>query len=130
MKKAITFIIIFNLLFSIMGVAQYAHYCCDTMSEALFTAPSCDCEEMACEEEEQETDCCKDEVKVIQLVQDGISTEKSEISKPVFSQTLFAVNENLIDRVSNMATIPSFLSCIDGSYNSPPIYIMNRLLLI
>lgn len=131
MRKAITFIIIFNLLFSIVGVAQYAHYCCDTMSEALFTAPSCDCSEMACEEEEEEgDDCCKDEVKVVQLLQDGISSEKSEVSKPILLQTLFTVDHNTRDQFSNISTAPSFLSGISGNYSSPPLFILNRLLLI
>ncbi len=130
MQRTFTFIVIINLLFSIMGVAQYVHYCCDTMSEAYFAAPSCECNERACEEEEEDGDCCKDDVKVVQLMQDGISSEKSEIAKPVLGQTLFIVKDNIIDRVSNRATIPSFLSSIDGNYSSPPIFILNRLLLI
>jgi hypothetical protein len=129
MRKAITFIVIFNLLFSIMGVAQYAHYCCDTMSQAFFAPPSCDCDEDACAEEEG-SDCCKNEVKVVQLMQDGISSERSEISKPVINPTLFSSIHNLHVDLLDLTTVPSFRSNIDGSYDSPPIYILNRLMLI
>lgn len=128
MRKALTFIIIFNLLFSIMGVAQYVHYCCDTMSEAYFTAPSCDCEDEGTCEDEETSDCCKNEVKVVQLVQDGISTEKSEVTKPVLL-SMFTLNMN-VDLGSTISNTHSFLSCIEGNYKSPPIYLKNRLLLI
>jgi hypothetical protein len=110
-----------------MGVAQYAHYCCDTMSQAYFSAPSCDCEEEGSCDEEENSDCCKNEVKVVQLVQDGISSERSEIARPL-SLSVF-VNARV--DISLTTTIAhSFLSVIEGNYKSPPIYLKNRLLLI
>ncbi len=128
MRRTFVFIIIFNLLFSIMGVAQYVHSCCDTISEAYFTEPSCDCDEAGTCEEEEQSDCCKNEIKIVQLVQDGISTEKSEITKPVLL-SVFAVNTS-VDPWLNTTPTHSFLSCIGRKYKSPPIYLKNRLLLI
>jgi hypothetical protein len=113
-----------------MGVAQYAHYCCDTMSEALFAPPSCDCSDDACAEEEDGDGCCKNEVKVVQLVQDGISSERSEVSKPVLIPSLFISTQNVHVDVLDLNTVPSFRSRIDGNFDSPPIYILNRLILI
>ncbi len=126
MKRTLTFIVIFNLLFSIMGVAQYAHYCCDATFETYFTAPSCNCEEMACEDE----DCCKDEVKVMQLMQDGISSERSEVAKPIFKATFFYTYTTDLHNALSCATAPSFLSGINEVYESPPIYLKNRSILI
>jgi len=128
MRRAIIFVIIFNLLFSIMGVAQYAHYCCDTVMEAYFAAPSCDCsDDTACEEEE-ESECCKNEIKVVQLVQDGVYAEKSEITKPVIT-SMFALSSTN-DLLLTGSLTQSFLSFAKGNYKSPPIYLKNRLLLI
>jgi hypothetical protein len=120
--------VILNLLLSLFGIRQFAHYCCDERSEAYFTAPSCDCEEEGTCEEEEESDCCKNEVKVAQLVQDGISSQKSEISKPIFV-SLFTINTNQ-EQVCVFKTNSSVRSSIDEPYKSPPIYLKNRLLLI
>jgi hypothetical protein len=103
-----------------MGVAQCVHYCCDTISEAYFKVPPCDCDE--------DQDCCKNEVKVVQLVQNGISAQKSEVTKPVLL-SLLAVN-SVQDLVSISLVNSSLHPGMDVDYKSPPIYLKNRLLLI
>jgi hypothetical protein len=104
------------------------HYCCDEKSEAYFTAPACDCKgEEFCEEEE-DSDCCKNEIKIAQLVQDGISAQRSEITKPVLV-SLFTVNTIHNQDLVFPANL-SFCSCITENYKSPPIYLKNRLFLI
>jgi hypothetical protein len=128
MKRVFTFIIIFNLLLSMIGVAQFVHYCCDTKSAGYFSAPSCCCNEGACEEEKTEdSGCCKDEVKIVQLQQDGISTEKSKINKPILIQSFFSTRA---DHTLRITKTPSLFSIVNRNYSSPPLYIVNRLLLI
>jgi hypothetical protein len=122
-KKAFTLILIFNLLFSLMGVAEYAHYCCDKMSSEYFTAPSCCCDE------EEDGDCCKDEVTIVQLKQDGVS-EKTPVIKPTITPILFTAHSDIYKDNSPFITSHAFLSRIERNYESPPFYIKNRMLLI
>lgn len=128
MRRLIPFIIICNLLLSLFGVRQFAHYCCDERSEAYFAAPSCECEDERTCEEEEDSNCCKDEVKIAQLVQNGISSQKSELSKPV-SLSLF--DSKTVDQsysFTNNGRSPYL--CFKGEYESPPVYLKNRRLLI
>jgi hypothetical protein len=125
LKKIVSLIIALNLLFSVAGVARYAHYCGDKLfSLSYFSKTSCCCGD------DNADGCCKNEVTVVQLKNDCISSEKSSVSKPSLTPVLFSINTTLLKEQFCTANNIAFFNKEKNSYHAPPLYLKNRVFLI
>ena len=126
LKKIVSLIIAFNLLFSVAGVAKYVHYCGDEFfASSYFTKTTC-----CCGDEDEEDGCCKNEVTVMQLKNDCVSAEKSSLVKPTITATIFILNTVLFKATVATDNNAGLFLKADHKYHSPPLYLKNRVFLI
>jgi hypothetical protein len=128
LKKIISIILVFNILFSIAGVSRNAHYCNDKLSSlTYFTKAKCCCGDT----EEDSDNCCRNERTIVQYKNDfilsqNISPVKPEIIASIFIVTSFSLND--FNYTSSDFTSSFYQAKCD--YHSPPLYLQNSVFII
>jgi hypothetical protein len=127
-QKIISLILVFNILFSIVGVFHNAHYCNNKLSSSTyFTKAKCCCGDT----EEDSDNCCRNEHTIVQYKNDfilsqNISHVKPEITASIFIASPFSLNES--GYTSRDFTSSFYQSECD--YHSPPLYLKNGVFII
>lgn len=113
-------------MFSVAGVARYVHYCGDKMYSASYFAKTTCC----CGDDDNTDNCCSNEVTVIQVKADFISSEKALLVKPAIISNFFIINSTLSNTCNYIKSSSETISKTTYNYHSPPLYLKNRVFLI
>jgi hypothetical protein len=126
-KKSLTIFFTALYVITVVGVTVAVHFCGETVTSVQVIQFASGEKSCGCEETDVPDDCCKDEIKTVQINDDQVSVQIDQPSSPQTDMNTWAdaSSEALYSSHMYQTVLPA-----DSPPGSPPLYILNSVFLI
>jgi hypothetical protein len=127
MKKSLTIFFTALYIATIVGITISVHFCGEKVTSVQFIQFASREKSCGCEEIDVPDDCCKDEIKTVQINDEQAAIQ---VDQPVSPQTDLNMWANASSEALYSSNVCQTISPADSPPGSPPLYILNSVFLI